>query len=675
MPFSQTASAESAILVALDANNPFEKPPVVRAQNIWGESFPDVPSINAKASDTLFEAASQVREADSSLEKVTSIVFLADKGTGKSHVLKRIRRRLQAASEGVFIYASADKYGNPSLINLLFQQSIAESLEQRCGGVTQWQEIAALMVAEAVRINNPGAKTLAAKDLVAKFDKLYLSRYKQEKDLVGELVRAIRWLKPSTDVYLLRAIVWTLSEERGHLAVKWLAGEQLTSRDADELRLPENDKSEGAVNAAAALTIVNLVSLIAEYKSVIVCFDELDSSVLDESGYTMPFIIVNLVKRLFDSIVQSENAKGVVLLTSILPGDWRKLRSGREAAVERISAYCDPVGLINLNENNAKDLCALTLKSFYEKKGLVPPNSIYPFVEEEIAAFSKGRPSARETLQWFAKQLNEKLKSIEQIPLSPTERFVKAYQNALEQFSLEDLETNEVGASALQFCFLKLASLSSLKDKQIEGVVVRSVEEVTPKYKNNDRLQFKIVGEESGDPVVIGVGVMQETHGLSVGAGFRRLLDTETFGLSRGCLVRSRDRKIKRCWDSYEYYHQLIANGGEWVDLALEDIRPLLALQYVYEHHEKFDLTHKRLDYFAFTRDLLQNNPLIKEILSRPEGQVVEEGLEGEELQRPSEDISLEDLTLDLSQSTADDLVDDAEVQSEMNELTEALSA
>jgi len=558
---------------------------------------------------------------------------------------------------------------------LLFQQSIAESLEQRCNDATQWQEIATLMVAEAVRINNPSSKVPAAKDLVARFDKLYLSRYKQEKDLVGELVRAIRWLRPSTDVYLLRAIVWTLSEERGHLAVKWLAGEQLTSWDADELRLPANDKNEAAENASAATTIVDLISLVGEYKSVVICFDELDSSVMDESGYTMPFIIVNLAKRLFDSVRQSEKAKGVVLLTSILPDDWRKLRSGREDAAERTSAYCDPVGLTNLNENNAKDLCALTLKNFYDKKGLVPPNPLYPFTEEEIDAFGKGRPSARETLQWFAKQLNEKLKSIEQPSLSPSERFEKAYQNALTQFTLEDLETNEVAASALQFCFTKLASLSSLKDQQIEGVIVRSVEEVTPRYKNNGRLQFKIVGDEGGEPVVVGVGVMQDTHGLSVGAGFKRLLDTETFGLSRGCLVRSRDLKIKRCWDSYNYYRQLISEGGEWVGLKADEIKPLIALQYVYQHHEKSDLTHKRLDSFAFTRNLLQNNLLIREILSRPEGCVVEDVLEGEELQRLSEDARIEDhMVFDPAQPQENLSSGDAEVQSEMKEIAEAFS-
>ena len=239
MPAQLKVSTESALLSALDKNNPFERPPIVTEQNIWGESFPDISSINKKASDTLFDAVKKVTAPDS-IEKVTSLVFVSDRGVGKSHVIKRIRRRLQETSEGVFIYASADKYINLSAINSLFQQSVAESLEQMGGeGVTQWQEVAALMVAEALRVSNPNATVLSALDLVAKFDRIWSARREQNIDLVGRLVKAIRTVKPDADPYVLRAIVWTLSEERGFLAVKWLAGEPLSAQDAAELRLPD----------------------------------------------------------------------------------------------------------------------------------------------------------------------------------------------------------------------------------------------------------------------------------------------------------------------------------------------------------------------------------------------------------------------------------------------------
>ena len=245
MPASSAASIESTILTALNANNPFERPPVVREQNIWGESFPDILSVNAKASDALFGSVKKVRTTDSSLEKMTSLVFVSNRGVGKSHVVKRIRRRLQANNEAIFVYASADKYGDLNLINSLFQQSLAESLEQQgAEDSTQWQEIATLMVAEALRATNSSANAPSAPKLVKKFDQIYQSRHEQGKDLVGDLAKAIRRLKPKVDAYILRAILWTLSEERGSLAVKWLAGEQLEAQDAADLRLPLNKKAK-----------------------------------------------------------------------------------------------------------------------------------------------------------------------------------------------------------------------------------------------------------------------------------------------------------------------------------------------------------------------------------------------------------------------------------------------
>ncbi len=678
MAIPAEASTESTILSTLRSNNPFERPPVVKDQNIWGESFPDVASLNVIASDTVFEALDKVRTADSTLNKVTSIVFTAERGVGKSHVIRRIRQRLQASGQGVFIYASADKYGDLDYINALFQQSVAESLEQRgSAGVTQWQEIAALMVAEALSASKASAKVPAAKVLVSKFDQICQdSRQRKQKDLVGELVKVVRRRRPNIDPYILRAIIWTLSEERGSFAVKWLAGEQLDMQDAADLRLPPQEKSEGERDARALTYVAKILSLISEYKSVSICFDELDTHVSNRDGYTAEIVILDLVKRLFDSIGSSETSKGIVLLTVVLPDSWSRVSMIMIASAMKISSYGEPIELKYLNEQTVRELAIATLQKFYNKQGLTPPTPIYPFEEEELAQYGKGRPHAREALSWFAAQINEKLKRLEPEPLSPTDRLKTAYENALSQFDAEDFEDNDLIAAALRFGFEKITEIDRLKDQPIEGVVIERVEDITPRGKNSGWIHFKVVGKEDGEPVTIGVSALQHTHGLSVGAGFRRLLDTETFGLSRSCLVRSQDRKIKRYWDSFEYYQQLVANGGEWVDLVIEELKPLLALRYVYEYHEKFDLTHRRLNSFAFTRDLLTNNLLLKEILSRPTGTVAEDALEGETLARLNEDISVEDIAAEFSQDlTAEASLDETEMRSSLEDVVEAVGA
>ncbi|MGB7485651.1 MAG: hypothetical protein WA901_05635, partial [Phormidesmis sp.] len=90
----------------------------------------------------------------------------------------------------------------------------------------------------------------------------------------------------------------------------------------------------------------------------------------------------------------------------------------------------------------------------------------------------------------------------------------------------------------------------------------------------------------------------------------------------------------------------------------------------------KFDLTLRRLNSFAFTRDLLTSNSLLKEILSRPTGAVAEDALEGETLERLNEGASVETIEIELSQALADEsLLDETEMRSSLEDVVEAISA
>jgi hypothetical protein len=111
-----------------------------------------------------------------------------------------------------------------------------------------------------------------------------------------------------------------------------------------------------------------------------------------------------------------------------------------------------------------------------------------------------------------------------------------------------------------------------------------------------------------------------------------RLIEYETYNLTRGCLVRSKARKIKRHWDSNQYYQKLIAQGGEWVDLKVEEIKPLLAIKYIYDKKEKYSLSEEQIDAFMVERKLISSNLLIREILSDPSIQMIEDALEDDNL-------------------------------------------
>jgi tRNA(Met) C34 N-acetyltransferase TmcA len=129
------------IHAAIESYNPFHTPAIVREQDVWEGVFLDVKTVNAHASDAVFQAIEQVQRDRSGRNKITSMVITAQRGVGKSHTLSRIHRWCQSDGKALFVYAGVEKYAINS-INYEFQQTLAESLD-RIGteGVTQWQEL------------------------------------------------------------------------------------------------------------------------------------------------------------------------------------------------------------------------------------------------------------------------------------------------------------------------------------------------------------------------------------------------------------------------------------------------------------------------------------------------------------------------------------------------------
>jgi DNA-binding CsgD family transcriptional regulator len=130
------------------------------------------------------------------------------------------------------------------------------------------------------------------------------------------------------------------------------------------------------------------------------------------------------------------------------------------------------------------------------------------------------------------------------------------------------------------------------------------------------------VGQENGQPLKLGVAVLEHSHGLSLGAGMQRLIDYETFDLTRGCLVRSAKKKIKKYWHSWGYLQTLLDRNGECVDLKPEELNPLLEFYFVNEQRENYDLTEEQA--IAFSKPDTIQNPLLLEILSSASAMISE---------------------------------------------------
>ena len=610
-----------SINAAINSHNPFTNAGIVKEQDVWGKGVPDVPTLNAHASNQVFKAIQFVRNSKSSQDKVTSIAITAQQGVGKTHLLSRIRHELEKVGGALFVYAGVNNYTDLNLVKYQFQQTLANSLSKTGSQeVMQWQEVAAAMA------NEGRENTVSPAVLVKRFD----IACEKNKNLMNNLQKQVIKNKPNIDPYILRAILWTLSETQAPYAIKWLSGEELAQANADELGLPNSSKTNQDREAEALKNIQQILNLVGFYNSIVICFDEIDvKNNSTDDGLPTESVIANFVKILHDTLVNSDLSQGVVILTVMLPETWRdKVNSLPGGTPDRISKFTQrkPLDLKYISGDSMVELVTIWLQDYYNAKDLIPPDPLYPFTETELKEYGKiNKPSVREALRWCAD--NFKIET-EPLPDDPFTRFEMAFTREGEVKFEEYIEDSSRIAEALYFGF------NTLKGKTLEEVmIVEITNDIQPKRKNNNFINFKILGNENGKPVKIGVAVVQDSQS-KLNACLKRLNDYHTFDLTRGCLVRSQSKikQMKKTAATFSLLEELIKyKGGENVDLIEDQIRPLIAILAIYQKRQNYQLTEEQIFDIISKNNITFDNLLLKEILSDPSGEMPEfdDGLGG----------------------------------------------
>ncbi|MEM1393267.1 MAG: P-loop NTPase fold protein [Cyanobacteria bacterium P01_H01_bin.150] len=576
--------------------NPFAGHIVVRSSQVWGKSFPDVASINSHASNAVFDAVEKVSKGE---RETVGITITAEKGVGKSHIISRIRHRLQTEDNAFFIYVS--KYDNLNQIKYEFLQTVASSLRAHGSqNVMQWQEIAAALINEVTGYNHTPQKYI--EHIYPK----YLNKHSNQ--FIDKLTEIVLQKKPEiTNPYLVRAILWTLSSIHNTYANYWLSGLELTEKQAEVMGLPSSEKEDK--EAEGLKTVRQILDIISDYKVPVICFDELDNTEVNEYGFVLAQVIASLVKDLYNSL-----KRGVFLLAMYSP-TWKeqiRVLPQAEAVIDRlVSEQSDrqPLKLNNLNSDDIVAIVSQWLKVFYEENKVTPPHPVYPFDEDKLREFGKSKPTVRSILKWCAENFGN-------LPKSPTEVIEEYFKNELAnvEASIDELmEDNNAISNSLRFAF------SSLVGETLEEVKIEAIQDIQSGAADRGFIDFKIIGNDS--TVKIGVDVIQKSAGASIGAALRRLIDYEKFDITRGCLVRSKQISPTAKQAKEHLEKLLLHQGGEWVMLQKQDIKPLLAIWFVFSC-ESYELTKEQIFDFIKKEQIAINNPLIREILSEPSGEL-----------------------------------------------------
>lgn len=585
---------------AIASQNPFDRSLIVRSNDIWKPNFPDVSSINAHASDGIFQAIEQIRAG---YRTVSGITIRAEKGLGKSHLISRIRRRLLDEGGSFFVYMSDVDYGNLNRVNANFLNTLSSSLKQMGNeGVMQWQELATALINEAL------GETYIPQQLVKQFS----GELAEKPKLVDALTAKVLRLKPNIEnPYLIQAILWTLSLDKVSFATNWLSGRALAQAQADAMGLPNSTEEDK--EGEALQTVCQILDLIGDYRTLVIGFDELESVDRNEAGFNRAQVVALLVKDLYSKI------KRGVLMTAMFDETWFNIRSLPQA--ESVTARMGEK-IFDLKYLNADDVVTLVsqwLEQFYDSKDLIPPDPVYPFDEGELRELGKEKLIVRKVLEECAKNWKVPGAPPPQTAPDPLHQVELAFNNelnALEETIEKYFDDSDILAEALYFAFL------AVKGETVERVQVEEIEKVQTKAVDKGYLDFRIRGKEDGKSVKIVVAVVQESGAKFVSAALKRLIDYQKFDMTRGCLVRSKDVKPntvgKQCLD------KLLSQelGGEFVKLASEDIKPLLAIYLVNKAHTDYELTEDQIQQFIVQKKLATENYLICEILSDPSGQI-----------------------------------------------------
>lgn len=589
---------------AIASQNPFDRSLIVRSNDIWKPSFPDVASINAHASDAVFQAIEQIRAG---YRTVSGITIKAEKGLGKSHLISRIRRRLLDEGGSFFVYMSDVDYGNLNRVHANFLNTLSLSLKQIGNeGVMQWQELATALINEALGKNH------RPQNLVKQFSGALAKNPK----LVEALTTKILQLKSNIEnPYLIQAILWTLSSDKVSFATNWLSGKALAQGQADAMGLPNSTEEDK--EGEAFQTVCQILDLIGDYRTLVIGFDELESVDRNEAGFNRAQVVALLVKDLYGKI------KRGVLMTAMFDETWQfQIRALPQA--ESVTARMGEK-IFDLQYLNADDVVTLVsqwLKEFYDSKGLTPPYPVYPFNEGELRELGKEKLIVRKVLEECAKNWKVPDDSTPPPtaadPLHQVELAFNNELNALEETIEKYFDDSNILAEALYLAFL------ALKGETVERLQVEEIEKVQTKAVDKGYLHFRIRGKENGKSVKIVVAVVQESGAKFVSAALKRLIEYQKFDMTRGCLVRSKDVKPKtvgkQCLD------QLLSQelGGEFVKLTSEDIKPLLAIYLVNKACTDYDVTEDQILEFIVHKKLAVENYITCEILSDPSGQIPE---------------------------------------------------
>ena len=325
--------------------NPFD-PTTFKPGNFWKESqdeSQEVTSIHEHVVDSVELALNQV----ASDHKTRTLMLLGDSGSGKSHLLGRIKRRLN--NRACFAYIGP--WSDSQFIWRHVLRQTVDSLMATPDGHTESQLTRWLKGLEIFKRNGfakrlMGERKVFIRDMQASFPIAYQGRE------------------------FFSAIYALLDPESSMIAADWLRGENLDDEDLQLLRVRHSIDSEDA----AQNMMSNLGWLADSTQPVVLCFDNLDNVPDMPNGQSGVNAMFNV-----NTVIHNERLKNFLVVISLIKSNWDSVEPQVEKAnKDRVDQW---LTLPRITIDQAIALWASRLHPLHVKAAPSPASPIAPLTK------------------------------------------------------------------------------------------------------------------------------------------------------------------------------------------------------------------------------------------------------------------------------------------------------
>ena len=458
--------------------------------NFWGEkqdSALTVESIHQEAIAEIEELLDLVAKDHRS----RTVMLFGDSGSGKSHLLGRLKRTLNPKAFFAYIgpWAASDHIWRHTL------RYTVDSLMQVPEDQQESQESQLMLWLKSLSAFTK--RSLTERIVKDNFWEILQSGRQKFIQHLKNTYRKQSIYNPDIFFGVLHDLT---NPELYPLACEWLRGDDLSEESMQALKVKQCIDTEDA----AKTILANFGKISTETQPIVLCFDNLDNIPKLPDGFQdfQPLFNVN-------TTIHNEYFKNFLVIISIITNTWKRnanrIQQADKAGIHR------GIQLKSITLEQAEALWAYRLKPLHTQANLQTLSNVYPLTRQALEQkYPGGRTFpryvlmlGREEYQRYKLDLVETYKSTSiDIPINPqlqlsTEERIKA------EFQLQwQHEYNKVQEKITKITFLAAPELIRMLEEALSAL---QVQEIKPKLISGKYASNSLSYQQSGQPKRVGV--------------------------------------------------------------------------------------------------------------------------------------------------------------------------